>query len=307
MNVGRSSLDWTYIRAFLAVAEAGSLSAAARTLGLSQPTLGRHIRAAEAGLGATLFVREPGGLQLTEVGRTLFGPARDMAAASARLETLAAGRDMRVSGTVRITASVVVCHYVLPRIIAELRKAEPDIEVELAPSDTTENLIFRDADIAIRMFRPTQLEIVTRKIGDSPLALYASDDLLAHYGQPSNFEELRGVPFVGFDRSDMILRQFRDWGLDVTKGFFGVRCDDQAAYWKLVCAGCGVGGMQTVIGDVEPKVQTLDFQPDLPPLPLWLAAHDAMHKTPRVKRVWDFLLESISRSLRPKTWSPNVG
>lgn len=299
--IGRSSLDWTYVRAFLAVAETGSLSAAARTLGQSQPTLGRHIKAAEAALGATLFVREPGGLQLTEIGRTLLGPAQDMAAASARLETLAAGRDMRVSGTVKITASVVVCHYLLPRIIAELRKAEPDIEVELVPSDTTENLIFREADIAIRMFRPTQLEIVTRKIGDSPLALYASGDLLARYGQPGNVEELREVPFVGFDRSDMILRQFRDWGLDVTKGFFGVRCDDQAAYWKLVCAGCGVGGMQTVIGDAEPKVQTLDFQPDLPPLPLWLAAHDAMHKTPRVKRVWDFLIDAVSRSLRPKT------
>jgi len=301
MVIGNTSLEWTYVRAFLAVAETGSLSAAARTLGQSQPTLGRHIKAAEAALGATLFVREPGGLQLTEIGRMLLGPAREMAAASARLETLAAGRDMRVSGTVRITASVVVSHFLVPRIIAELRDAEPDIEVELVPSDTTENLIFREADIAIRMFRPTQLDIVTRKIGDSPMALYATGDLLSRFGQPANFEELRRLPFVGFDRSDMILRQFRDWGLDVTKAFFGVRCDDQAAYWKLVCAGCGVGGMQTVIGDAEPGVHRLDFQPELPPLPLWLAAHEAMHKTPRVKRVWDFLVDAVSRSLRSKT------
>jgi len=301
MAIGNTSLDWTYVRAFLAVAETGSLSAAARALGQSQPTLGRHIKAAEAALGATLFVREPDGLRLTEIGGMLLGPAREMAAASARLETLAAGRDMRVSGTVRITASVVVSHYLLPRIIAELRDAEPDIEVELVPSDTTENLIFREADIAIRMFRPTQLDIVTRKIGDSPMALYATGDLLSRFGQPANFEELRRLPFVGFDRSDMILRQFRDWGLDVTKAFFGVRCDDQAAYWKLVCAGCGVGGMQTVIGDAEPGVHRLDFQPELPPLPLWLAAHEAMHKTPRVKRVWDFLVDAVSRSLRSKT------
>jgi len=301
MVIGSTSLDWTYVRAFLAVAETGSLSAAARTLGQSQPTLGRHIKAAEAALGATLFVREPDGLRLTEIGGMLLGPAQEMAAASARLETLAAGRDMRVSGTVRITASVVVSHFLLPRIIAELRDAEPDIDVELVPSDTTENLIFREADIAIRMFRPTQLDIVTRKIGDSPMALYATGDLLSRFGQPANFEELRRLPFVGFDRSDMILRQFRDWGLDVTKAFFGVRCDDQAAYWKLVCAGCGVGGMQTVIGDAEPGVHRLDFQPELPPLPLWLAAHEAMHKTPRVKRVWDFLVDAVSRSLRSKT------
>jgi len=301
MAIGNTSLDWTYVRAFLAVAETGSLSAAARALGQSQPTLGRHIKAAEVALGATLFVREPGGLQLTEIGRILLGPAQEMAAASARLETLAAGRDMRVSGTVRITASVVVSHFLLPRIIAELRDAEPDIDVELVPSDTTENLIFREADIAIRMFRPTQLEIVTRKIGDSPMALYASGDLLSRFGQPANFEELRRLPFVGFDRSDMILRQFQEWGLDVTKAFFGVRCDDQAVYWKFVCAGCGVGGMQTAIGDTEPRVQRLDFQPDLPPLPIWLAAHDAMHKTPRIKHVWDFLVDAVSRKLRPNT------
>ena len=288
------------MRAFLAVAETGSLSAAARALGQSQPTLGRHVRAAEAALGATLFVRVPGGLQLTDIGRSLLGPAREMAAASARLETLAAGRDMAVSGTVRITASVVVSHYLLPSIIAELREAEPAIEVELVPSDTTENLLFREADIAIRMFRPAQLDIVTRKIGDSPMALYASGGLLARFGQPADLDALTRLPFVGFDRSDMTLRLVRGWGLDVDRGFFGVRCDDQAVYWKLVCAGCGVGGMQTLIGDAEPQVQRLDVQPELPPLPLWLAAHEAMHKTPRVKRVWEFLADSVSDRLRPE-------
>lgn len=294
----RDSLNWTYIRAFLAVAETGTLTAAAQQLGQSQPTIGRHIKAAEAALGASLFVREIDGLRLTEIGSMLLGPARAMAEASARFETLAAGRDMGLSGTVRITASVVVSHYLLPGIIAELREAEPDIEVELVPSDTTENLIFREADIAIRMFRPTQLDIVTRTVGDSPMALYASGYLLSRFGQPANLEDLQKLPFVGFDRSDMILRLARSWGLDVGKAFFGVRCDDQAAYWNLICAGCGVGGMQTVIGDGEPRVRRLDFQPDLPPLPIWLAAHEAMQKTPRVKRVWDFLANALSRSLR---------
>jgi len=145
MDTRRTSLDWSHVRAFLAVAETGSLSAAARSLGQSQPTLGRHIKAAEAALGATLFVREPGGLRLTEIGSMLLGPVREMAEASARFETLAAGRDMALSGTVRITASVVVSHYLLPGMIAALRQAEPDIEVELVPSDATENLIFRKA------------------------------------------------------------------------------------------------------------------------------------------------------------------
>lgn len=297
MATRRTSLDWSHVRAFLAVTETGSLSAAARSLGQSQPTLGRHIKAAEAALGATLFVRAPGGLRLTEIGSMLIGPAREMAEASARFETLAAGRDMALSGTVRITASVVVSHHLLPGMIAALRQAEPDIEVELVPSDATENLIFREADIAIRMFRPAQLDILTRKIGDSPMALYASADLLSRFGQPATLEDLRKLPFVGFDRSDVILRLARGWGLDVDRHSFGVRCDDQAAYWKMVCAGCGVGGMQSVIGDDEPRVRRLDFQPDLPSLPVWLAAHEAMHKTPRVRRVWDFLADALSASL----------
>ncbi|UOA29490.1 LysR family transcriptional regulator [Pseudosulfitobacter sp. DSM 107133] len=293
MTGTRNSLDWTYIRAFLAVAETGSLTAAAQQLGQSQPTLGRHIKAAEAAVGAELFLRTPNGLQLTDIGRMMLEPARDMAGASARLETLAAGRDTRLSGTVRLTASVVVSNETLPQIIADLRIAEPDIEIELVPSDTTENLIFREADIAIRMFRPTQLDIVTRKIADRPMALYATPGLLARYGQPDSLEQLQALPFVGFDRSDLILRYFRETGFDVTRNFFGVRCDDQATFWKLVCAGCGVGAMQTVIGDAEPKVSRLDFQSELPALSIWLAAHQALYQSPRIKRVWDFLAERL--------------
>lgn len=293
MDITPNALDWTYIRAFLAVAETGSLSAAARALGQSQPTLGRHVKAAEAALGAALFIRKPGGLRLTDVGLSLLAPARDMANASARLETLAAGRDQRLSGTVRITASVVVSHAILPPILADIRKAEPEIEIELVPSDTTENLIFREADIALRMFEPTQLDVVTRKIAEQPLALYAAHDVLARWGQPKDMDDLKQIPFVGFDQNDLILRAMRGFGLDVSRNFFGVRCDDQAVFWQLVCAGCGVGAMQCVIGDAEDRVQRLDIQPDLPPLPVWLAAHEALHKTPRVKRVWDFLAQRL--------------
>ncbi len=233
----------------------------------------------------------------------LLGAAGKMAEASARLATLAAGRDMALSGTVRITASVVVSNGLLPGIIARLRQAEPDIEIELVPSDTIENLIFREADIAIRMFRPTQLDNVTRKLGDSPMALYASGEILSQFGQPANPDDLRRFPFVGFDRSDMILRLAQGWGLQVGKGSFGVRCDDQAAYWNLVCAGCGIGGMQTVVGDAEPRVRRLDFQPGLPSLPVWLAAHEAMQKSPRVWRVWDFLADAVSSSLMSRAGS----
>jgi len=294
MDLPANTLDWTYIRAFLDVAETGSLSAAARALGQSQPTLGRHVKAAEGAVGAALFIREPGGFRLTDVGLSLLEPAREMAVASARLETLAAGRDQRLTGTVRITASIVVSHALLPPIIADMRLAEPEIEIELVPSDTTENLIFREADIALRMYQPTQLDVVTRKIADQPLALYAAQDVLARHGQPQTLEELKHMPFVGFDQDDQILRAMRSFGFDVSRSFFGVRCDDQATFWQLVCAGCGIGAMQRVIGEAEARVQPLDVQPALPTLPVWLAAHEALYKTPRVKRVWDFLADRLA-------------
>lgn len=288
-------IEWTYIRSFLAVAESGSLTAAANKTDQSQPTVGRHIKAAEATLGARLFIRTSSGLTLTEAGLKLLEPARDMAKASARFANLAAGHDVNLSGTVRITASAVVSHYILPAVIAEFREIEPNIEIELVPSDTSENLIFREADVAIRMYRPTQLDIVTRRIADQPMSLYASGPFLKQYGNPQKFEELLLLPFVGFDKSDVIIRAMQAIGLNVDNHFFGVRCDDQAIYWELVRKGCGVGAMQTIIADDDPFVEKLDYQPELPNLPVWLAAHEELFKTPRVKRVWQHLADHFTR------------
>ena len=295
MSLTTSNLDWTHIRSFLAVAETGSLTAAAKKTGQSQPTLGRHIKSAEEALGTQLFVRSTSGLELTEAGLSLLEPAREMGKASARLATLAAGRDERLSGTVRITASVVVSHYLLPAIIADLRRMEPEIDIELVPSDTSESLIFREADIAVRMYRPTQLDVVTRKVSEQKLALYASKEQLIRQGNPKDFQELTELDFVGFDRSDMIIRTMRALGFAVDREFFGIRCDNQGTYWELVRKGCGVGAMQTIIGDADAEVERLHFQPELPSLPVWLASHKALHKTPRVKRVWDHLADRLTR------------
>jgi len=289
------SLDWAYIRSFVAVAEAGSLSAAARKTGQSQPTVGRHIKAAEAALGVELFSRELGGLTLTEIGQSLLEPAREMATASARLESLAVGGDTRVAGTVRITASVVVAHYLLPPIIAEIRAQEPHIEIELLPSDLTENLIFREADIALRMFRPTQLDVVTRHLGDHPVALYATHALLERAGHPDTWDSLSSLPFVGYDQSDLMIKAMGSMGVSVDRHFFAVRCDNQAAHWELVCAGCGVGAMQTCIGDSDPRVVRLPIPLDIPPLPVWLAASQALRKNTRIQRVWDLLQEKFEQ------------
>jgi len=292
------SLDWTLLQSFAAVTETGSLSAAARKLGQSQPTLGRHIRALEAALGVELFTRGPKGLIPTEAARGLIGPAEQMRAAAARLRLAAEGQDAGLAGTVRVTASSVVSHFILPPILAAIRRAHPEIQIELVPSDSSENLLFREADIALRMYRPTQLDLVAAHVTDLEMGLYAATGLLDRVGRPRTVEDLLKLDFVGFDASDTIIRFMREAGLEVGRTFFAVRCDDQAAYWQLVRAGCGIGGMQAVIGDAEPGVERVLPRLDLPRLPVWLAAPTALRHTPRIRLIWDRLAEALRHMQR---------
>ena len=282
-------MDWTLTRSFLAVADGGSLSAAARQLGLSQPTVGRHIAELEAQLAMPLFQRAPRGLIPTEAAVDLLPHARAMRDAAARLHLAAAGRAEALAGPVRLTASRIVSHYLLPPMIAALRLAEPGIEIELVASDNTENLLFHEADIALRMYRPTQLDIIALHLRDLPTAIYAANTYLDRRGLPATMADLAQHDILGFDRSDMILRLMRGMGVTVQREDFPIRCDDQIVYWNLVRAGCGLGGMQCLIGDADPAVsRAAPFLP-LPDLPLWLAAPQALRQTPRIRRVFDFL------------------
>lgn len=290
-------LDWSLIRSFLAVAEHGSLSAAAKQLGISQPTLGRHIQNAEATLQTSLFTRQPRGLALTATGEALLPAAQEMRAAANRLSLTAAAKSDRIAGTVRITASRIVSHHILPPILAQLRHEEPLIQIDLVPSDTTENLLFREADIALRMYRPTQLDVIARHVIDLPMTLYAATNYLNRRGRPTSRDTLLHHDFVGMDRSDLIIRMMASLDVPVTRDFFPTRCDDQLVYWNLVRAGCGIGGMQRLIGDADPLIEPLDIV-QLPGLPLWLAAAPALRHAPRQRRVWDFLataLESLGQ------------
>ena len=291
--------DWTLYRSFLAVAEHGSLSAAARALNLSQPTLGRHVAELEAALATPLFTRAPRGLNLTDAGAAMLPAARQMRDAAAALALVAAGRDSALSGTVRLTASRVVSHYLLPPILADLRATEPGIEIELVPSDSTENLLFREADIALRMYRPAQLDVVTRHLGDLPTALYAAKSSLARHGRPTTSEGLLAMDFVGFDRSDVILRLMAGLGIQRLREDFPVRCDDQVVYWNLVRAGCGIGATQCSIGDADPLVERIAPFIHLPALPVWLTAPEALRQNPRIRRVMDHLAAAFKVLTKP--------
>ncbi|MGI3184711.1 LysR family transcriptional regulator [Nioella aestuarii] len=287
-------LDWTLIRSFLAVAETGSLSAAARELGQSQPTLGRHIRMLEDQAGGPLFDRHARGFSLSDLGKALRPGAEAMRDGARQVALAAAGRDEREAGPVRITASVFVSVLLLPPIIADIRAHFPEIEIELVSSDRTENLLFHEADIAVRMYRPKQLDMITRHLGNLELGLFAAPSYLSRHGTPSGFADVLTHDVIGYDRDDRIIRGFREVGLEVTRESFPIRTDDQVAYWELVCAGAGIGIGQIAVGARDPRVTRLLPDAPMPSLPVWLTAHDSLRHTPRVSRVWDALAEGLS-------------
>lgn len=294
MDESVDKLDWSLVQTFLAVAETGSLSGAARRLGLSQPTAGRQIRQVEETLSLTLFHRRPRGLVLTETGQALLPHARRMMEGMRGLSLVAAGRAETLSGPVRVTASVFTAHYHLPPILARLRAEEPEISIDLVPSDRSENLLYREADIAVRMYRSEQLDIVTRHLGELSLGFYAAKSYIARRGRPANFDKFFEHALVGYDRSDLILRGLREWGVEAKRDWFETRTDDHAVYWQLIRAGCGIGIAQLSVADRDPEVERLLPEVPLPTLPLYLAAHEAVRHTPRIRRVWDALAEGLS-------------
>lgn len=287
------NLDWALLQAFTAVAETGSLSAAARQLGQSQPTLGRQISKTEAALHTALFTRQPRGLVLNEAGAALYPLAQQMQAAARQLALAAAGHSQSLKGTVRITASKVFSHYTLPPILCTIRQTEPDIQLELAPNDSTENLLFHEADIAIRMYRPTQDDVIARLLGHIQTGLFAHKSYLARRGTPQTITDMSQHDFIGFDRNPLIIEAMRAKGIVRTRGDFPLRCDDQATYWELVKAGCGIGATQLRLGqEAAGMVQILPAL-KLDPLPVWLVAAKALRQTPRIRRVYDLLANLI--------------
>lgn len=286
-------IDWSSVQSFTAVAEHGSLSAAARALDSSQPTLSRHISALEAQIGARLFERSRGGMDLTQAGLDLMEHATQMADAAARFSVVSEGQSVDLGGTVRITASQIVATYLLPNVLAKLRQAHPEITIELVASDTSENLLRREADIALRMYRPKQLDVISKHIGDLDIGAYASHDYIVRRGMPGEIEDYHNHDVIGYDRSPLIIDGMQAAGLEVTPAFFAFRCDDQVVCWQMVLAGCGIGFGQFGMGDADSRVQRLTGDEPVASLPIWLTAHSELRTNAKVRRVFDWLAQHI--------------
>jgi DNA-binding transcriptional LysR family regulator len=296
--------DWSLWRSFGAVVADGSLSAAARRLGLSQPTLGRHIEALEQALGLTLFERTLQGLKPTETALRLYEPVEQAKLALAEAQLVAEGTTGALEGTVRLTSSTVTSHYVLPPLLKTLREALPQIAIELVPTDSVENLLLREADIAVRMFRPTQLDLITRKLGEIPIICCAHRSYLEAHGSPVEIEDLTGHDLLGFDRSTLMIDGARSLGFPLTRNDFIVRSDSQTALWELVKAGLGITFAQAGLVRDTPGMVALLPQLKLPALEVWLTTHRELFTSRRIRAIYDRLatvLGDYLRRPRPET------
>lgn len=288
--------DWNRARAFLVTAEEGSLSAAARALALTQPTLSRQVDALEQELGLALFERAGRGLILTPSGLELLEHVRGMGEAATRVSLSASGQSQSIKGPICITASEVYAAFLLPPIINALRAEHPGIEVEIIASNAPTNLLRREADIALRNFPSTQPDLIVKKIRDDSAHMYAAERYLARLDNPKLLEDLTLAEFVGFANTDVLIQGLNSLGLSVTRRNFPIICDNHLVQWEFVKYGAGIGLITEAVGEAEPLVRRV--LPQMAPIiiPMWLVAHRELNTSKRVRTVFDFLVSELTRS-----------
>lgn len=286
--------SWDFYRTFLAVLETGSLSAAARLLGLTQPTAGRHIEALEHEAGQQLFTRSQRGLEPTETALAMKPLAEAMAASADAMRRTASEMHGAISGRVRISASDVVAIEILPKVLAPLLAAHPALHIELSVSDALEDLLNREADIALRMVKPTQTALLVRHIGEIPIGCFAHKDIIARHGRPQTIDALQTMPTIGFDRTFGYVREALKSLPDLVLPDFTLRSDSNLAQLAAIRAGCGFGLCQRPIGLRDPDLEEV-LQDQFPfRLPVWIAMHEDQRRSPRCRTVFDALVTGMS-------------
>ena len=285
--------DWNLLRAFLAVVDTGSLTGAARQLATSQPTLSRQIGELERVLGVILFERVARGLQLTGAGQVLLPWARQMQQAAHGMALAALGQTQQLAGSVRLTASEMTSVWVLPPLLAGLRRRHPEIQIELLVSNMQENLLERQADIAVRHVRPTQGGLIARKIGVAAMGAWARRDYVERVGGHIDMERAHEYDWIGYDRSDALLRAFRAAGIPAQREFFNIRCDNQVAGWQMALHGVGIAFATAHVARQAAGMQQVLGAEQVGYLPVWLTAHRELRHSARIRLVFDALAEGL--------------
>lgn len=293
MNWNAINFDWNHARAFFVTVEEGSLSAAAKALNMSQPTLGRQVSALEKELGVSLFERVGRGYEITRSGVELYEHVKAMGEAANILSLTASGRSQSIEGNVSISATNTMSAYILPDLIHRLRQKEPGIQIEIVSTTALSDLRKREADIAIRHVEPTHPELFFKKVRKSHAYLYATPDYLKKIAPVKNVSDLKKGAFLGFANNHEYLEGLQSLGIDVTSKNFHVFSDDHIFLWEMVKQGAGIGVMSEDVGAKESSVRKVLEK--LPPLKFdnWVVAHRELKTNRRIRIVFDFLTAAL--------------
>lgn len=288
-------VDWNQMRALLATVETGSLSAAARRLGLTQPTLGRQVAALEEALGLAIFERVGRSLVLTEAGQRLVDDLKAMGAAAQRVMLSAAAQSQSIEGVVRLTVADVYAGHVLPPLLERIRREAPGIRIEVLATGSISDLLRREADIAIRHVRPEQDGLIAKRCKDTAAHIYGTPDLLDRLGRPRNGVELARCPFVGaMAGNDAFIAELRQRGVPIGTENFFVSTQSGLAGWEWVRRGICLGAMVDAVAEQTPEVEIAVPEIEPIPVPVWLVTHRELHTSRRIRLVFDLLAAFLS-------------
>lgn len=294
MNWKSVSFDWNQARAFLATVEEGSLSAAARALGVTQPTLGRQVSALEDQLDVVLFERIGRSLVPTQSGIELLDHVRAMREAANRISLTASGQSQAIEGQVRITASDILSAHILPPVLKQLRDIAPLVDIDVVASNDIRDLQLREADIAIRHVRPEQPDLIARLVNEATASLYASMDYLARHGRPQSLQDLGEHDFVGFADNERLIEALATFGATLSLQNFRVSSQSGVVSWEMARSGLGITVMADGVAGSTPDMEKI--LPDNEPFsfPVWLVTHRELHTSRRIRLVYDLLANFLA-------------
>lgn len=287
--------DWNHIRAFLATAETGSFSAAARQLRQTQPTLSRQIAALEQDLGVMLFERVGRTLEITQAGLELLDHTRKMGDAANRIALTASGQAQSIEGRVRITASDVMSAYVLPDLLREIRVQAPRLRIDVIASNDIQDLMRREADIAIRHVRPDQPDLIAKLVQEASGHFYATTEYLNRAGRPKSKQDLSRHEFISFGDNNQMIAYLKPLGIHLTNENFRLGSQNGIVAWEYAKQGFGIAPMSQTVGDAAPGMERVCPGMEAITFPIWLTTHRELHTSRRIRLVYDLLTKFLSK------------
>jgi DNA-binding transcriptional LysR family regulator len=294
MNWNAISFDWNQARSFLAVAEEGSLSAAALALKLTQPTVTRQLAALEDALNVTLLERTGRTVSLTPAGLDLLDHVRAMADGANMMSLAASGQSQDIEGKVRVTASEMTAAYLLPDVLDRLYDAAPELQLDIAADNSVRDLLLREADIAIRHMRPEQPNLIAKLACEQTMRFYAVDKYMTRYGTPLQSQDMSDHQFVSFGDFERIVGYLKLVGLDLAQKNFRYASNSQLVEWEIARKGHAIAIMNDTIAEKFPEFRPVLTEIEPFSIPVWLVAHRELQTSRRIRLVFDILADALS-------------